>query len=96
MSLVTHFLRSSGVESTWTDGDEANNLANVGEKVSHICTIKNDGTTSLENFCITSDSFDEGCQECPRAGTLIPGEAFTCMIEIKVKYVLVFSPLRAS
>lgn len=85
---------SAGVESTWADGDEADGLANIGEKVSHVCTITNEGTTSLVSFCITSDSFGEdGCQECPGAGTLAPGATFTCTIDTEVHPFRVLHPL---
>lgn len=74
----------TGLDSTWVDGNDTNSLANVGEKVSHICTIKNEGTTSLESFCVTVDSLGETCQDCPEAGTLVPEAIFTCTIETVV------------
>ncbi|CAM9230892.1 unnamed protein product [Scytosiphon promiscuus] len=76
---------SIGVNSTWVDGSEANDLANVGETTSHACTVKNEGTTSLVTFCITSDSFGDGCQNCPEAETLLPGGSWTCTIDTKVE-----------
>ncbi len=78
------FTNSAGLNSSWSDGDDHNTLANVGEKVSHICTVENVGTTSLGSFCITGDSFKEGCQNCSEAGTLAPGATFTCTIETEV------------
>lgn len=79
----------SDLNSTWVDGDEADGLADVGEKVSHICTVKNEGTTSLVSFCITGTSFrEEGCQKCPEARTLAPGASFTCEIDTEVNTYL--------
>lgn len=72
------------MNSTWADGDEGNGLANIGEKVSHACTVKNEGTTSLVSFCITSSSFNEGCQACSEADVLPPGANFTCTIDTEV------------
>lgn len=67
------------------DGDEADGLANIGEKISHLCTVKNEGTTSLMSFCITGATFrEEGCQNCPEARTLVPGASFTCEIDTEV------------
>ncbi|CAM9294792.1 unnamed protein product, partial [Ectocarpus fasciculatus] len=85
VDLLGTAIVSLDVNSTWADGDEVNGLANIGEKVSHACTVKNEGTTSLVTFCITSSSFNEGCQTCSQASALLPGANFTCMIDTEVQ-----------
>lgn len=76
------------MNSTWADGYN-DGVANVGDRVSHLCTVKNEGTTSLVSFCVTGASFSEGCQECPEARTLVPGANFTCELGTEVKYFCV-------
>ncbi|CAM9789547.1 unnamed protein product, partial [Ectocarpus sp. 6 AP-2014] len=85
VDLLGTAIVSLELKSTWADGDEGDGLANIGEKVSHACTIKNEGTTSLVSFCITSSSFNEGCQACSEADALYPGANFTCTIDTEVQ-----------
>lgn len=69
-----------GMTGEWTDGAEANGLANMGERLLRMYTVMNEGTTTLSGICITDANFGDSCLGCviPTGGQLQPGEAFTC------------------
>lgn len=78
----------SDVGGTWSDGDEDEKivLVGIGEKISLICTVTNEGTTALLSSCITSDYFvGDVCLACPQAATLAPGESFKCTVDLEVR-----------
>lgn len=70
----------TAVSATWTDGAEADGLANVGETVTHTFRLFNGGTTTLEGVCVTDESFSDACVDCLTAddGELAPGDDVTC------------------
>lgn len=75
-----------GMTGEWTDGAEANGLANMGETLLRMYTVMNEGTTTLSGICITDAKFGDYCLGCviPTGDQLRPGEAFTCDVPSKV------------
>lgn len=85
MNILFCFPTHTGAEGSWSDGDEPNGYANIGEEISCIYKIKNSGTQTLSEFCLVDHKIGTDCIDC-QDGDVSPGEKFSCLTSFEVPY----------
>lgn len=72
----------TGAAGSWSDGDDKNGYANVGEEITCTYEIENAGTQTLSEFCLVDDNVGTTCV-CEE-GDVSPGGGFFCSTTFKV------------
>lgn len=73
----------TGATGTWSDGEEGNGYANIGERITCTYEIQNAGTQTLSDFCLVDDNVGTDCADC-EDGDVAPGDGFLCSTTFEV------------